>query len=223
MSDIEIKEISDYFHNILKVLYKDFGKPKCIGLYTDESCNSLKLSFNLKEKYVHGKTNYSTMECIDYAEFKSNTNNISGHWVGILFRQLTKFFDLPTVFHFEEATRKNNRILIDEVEILGRWVVNTFRDSIYKTHLNQKHNLLASLDEKQQAIVDEYILTLIDGHAFNFGKFIDEEVCFDHSIQITVNGKTCNEITLDLMGNGNFSGEYFDWVPRFSEFEEVRY
>jgi hypothetical protein len=246
--EIETKEINNFFQNKLELLYKQFGKPTSIGLRIDKPNNCLNLSFNTVEKFQNGTTNYNNMEHKDFAIYYAQKDKI-GHnviWNGI--RPLSRYFDLPTVF-LEDETGKIDNLITDEVEKLGRWVVKTLRDDTFKSHLRLKeefvnirnerkdtNKLISSnlsqnevqffshLTDEQFAIIDRYILSLLDNAAFLFGSYIDEEIMRkEGDIQITVNNKNCEEISKDLIGNGNYSGEYFDWIERFSDFGDFEH
>ena len=77
---------------------------------------------------------------------------------------------------------------------------------------------LSSLTKAQAPHYLRHVSGVLDDVMFNLLRILDEgqlRVSEDEII-MTINGEDVTE--LPLVGNGNLSGEMFDWIPRFSKY-----
>jgi hypothetical protein len=133
-----------------------------------------------------------------------------------------------------------------DTEKIGKAVVQHFRDEIYQPFIDEKEQIIetgidkyndelnslicddlrnlmieraelfCSLTNEQNKILNRLILNTIDSVAFNVMRALDENDSEKSGVILKINNI---EITkLRLIGNGNLSGEYFDWVERFSKY-----
>lgn len=197
------------------------------------------------EQFEH--QNYRTLH---YQTEDSKINADFNMWSSI--RQTTKELFLPTVLlHYVDKDLYDFPINTD-TEIFGRAVIKNLRDETMSYHTqvmesykdktademisefreswsnefkiskNKEANFFCSLDEAQRTFLHNYVLKLIDNIGFNLMRSIDESSFRKDckGIAILVNGTRAEEI--DMIGNGNLSGEYLDWIERFSQFKEYQ-
>jgi hypothetical protein len=161
-------------------------------------------------------------------------------------RGITKEINLPTTLIQYEIDKYNRIILHSEVETFGRVVVQYFRDEIYRPFVDEKERIIemgynnymnklnphiaddlkslmaeraelfCNLTKEQNQVLDKLILNIIDSTSFNVLRALDENNEEKSGIVLKIND--INVTKLPLIGNGNLSGEYFDWVERFSKY-----
>jgi len=170
-------------------------------------------------------------------------------WEGV--RNASKEIQLPTTLCCFEDKKFNYYVIETELETFGRFVVKHFREETmeaHEWHLNkftnktiqnikneipkhwnentiQKHmksaNFFNNLSEDQLLYLNDYVLKMIDSTAFSVMRAFDENTGYENS-DIEIKCKGVNAVDLPLMGNGNLSGEYLDWVDRFSKYGEFK-
>ena len=81
-----------------------------------------------------------------------------------------------------------------------------------------EEEFLSSLTEAQAPHYLKHVSSVLEEAMFNLLRILDEGQlrASDDEIIMTINGKDVTE--LPLIGNGNLSGEMFDWIPRFSKY-----
>jgi len=139
--------------------------------------------------------------------------------------------------------------LKDKLDHFGRGVVNHFRDSNYTSYLEVKKEytqtplpeyirsmppglheelkserintakFFQSLSKEQAVFLDHWMLEQIDQITFNIMNVLDESRVDDSGLVVSVHGTDVTE--LPLIGNGNMSGEYLDWIERFSKYKRT--
>ena len=168
-------------------------------------------------------------------------------WRGI--RNATKKVELPTVLCCFDDETKNYLAIESELELFGRAVVKFFREEPMEFHesnmkryteksvkeitanipehwteeLRNKEiesaQFFNSLNLSQKEYLNRYVKKMIDFTSFIVMRAIDENTGFkDSDVNIEIRGIEAKE--LPLIGNGNLSGEYFDWIERFSKYGE---
>jgi hypothetical protein len=167
-----------------------------------------------------------------------------------IIRESTREINLPTTLLSFEFTEFNSIIIHSNLEKFGRAITKLFRDEIFdnylaekdyyrsikpeifKDNLNpnldqstknlklQKAAFYASLTTEQIQTLDKLVLGQIDNIAFNIMRALDENNDSETGILLTVDNLNVRE--LPLIGNGNLSGEYLDWVERFSKHGEFQ-
>lgn len=168
-----------------------------------------------------------------------------------MIRSCTKKAILPTVVLYIVDKDLYDFPIETDTEIFGRAVIKHIRDYTMGYHSSKmerfkgktKEDIIAeypknwtdemratqikdaefftSLDSIQIEFLNDYILGLIDNIGFNVMRAIDES-SFDKdckSIEVKVNNTRAEN--LNMIGNGNLSGEYFDWIERFSKFKAL--
>lgn len=77
---------------------------------------------------------------------------------------------------------------------------------------------LSSLTKDQAPHYLRHVSSVIEGVMFNLMRVLDEGQLgiSEDEIIMTINGVDVTK--LPLIGNGNLSGEMFDWIPRFSKY-----
>jgi len=191
-----------------------------------------------------------TYRMLDYSVLDSNIDDNFDLWRSI--RNTSKKIILPTVvLHYVDNDLYDFPINTD-TEIFGRAVIKNFRDEIMGHHAKKmewyegktkeeivasfndswsdemkasqtiKAEFFCSMNKNQKAFLNDYILQLIDNIGFSVMRSIDESSFRKDckGISVMVNGKRAEE--LDMIGNGNLSGEYLDWIERFSAFKEFQ-
>jgi hypothetical protein len=159
-------------------------------------------------------------------------------------RESTREIDLPTTLLSFEFTEFNSIIIHSNLDKFGRAITKLFRNETFDNYLAerdyyrsikpeifwdsmnpnldetiknlklQKAAFYSSLTSEQIETLDKIILGQIDSIAFNIMRALDENNDSETGILLTVDNLNVRE--LPLIGNGNLSGEYFDWVERFS-------
>ncbi|WP_273214919.1 hypothetical protein [Runella zeae] len=172
-----------------------------------------------------------------------NINRYLSHVFWTIIRESTREINLPTTllsFEFEEL---NHIILHSNLEKFGRIITKLFRDEIFKhyleertqytnpdfiqsiqqnspymyeTYIAHKSYFYSSLTNDQIENLDKIILGIIDSIAFNVMRGLDENDDVESGISLIVDNRDVRQ--LPLIGNGNLSGEYLDWVERFSKY-----
>ena len=167
-------------------------------------------------------------------------------------REASTLIQLPTVLYQIVDTDQYDLPIENENEIFGKAVVKHFRDYTIEHHQQISENyynktideisksfpdywneelkveklkeatFFNKLDSEQLSFLRKYILKLIDSTTFNVMRAIDESSFSNDckSIAVTINGQRAEE--LNLIGNGNLSGEYLDWIDRFSKYEQFQ-
>jgi len=163
-----------------------------------------------------------------------------------IIREATHEIILPTTLLEMEIERYSSIILDSAMERLGRMVVAQMRDEPYDSYIREKNEILKTgykkyvkslnphrdpgynkldkeraelfgeLSPKQRDALDRLMLRQLDSVAFNTMKFWDENNAENSGMQFTVDGK--DVVNLPMVGNGNLSGEYLDWIERFSKY-----
>jgi hypothetical protein len=180
-----------------------------------------------------------------------NINRYLTHILSTIFRESTIKINLPTTLLSFEFVELNSIIIHSNLENFGRTITRLFRNEIFETYLKEKdyykkieieefkininpnfdeqtRNLMLeksafylSLTKEQIQTLDKIILGQLDSTAFNVMRSLDENNEEQTKIKLTVNNLDARQ--LPLIGNGNLSGEYFDWVERFSKFGEYQH
>ncbi len=170
-------------------------------------------------------------------------------WTGI--REATKDIQLPTVLCCFDEPKFNYFAIETELEKFGRFVVEHFREETMRNHdwhLDKFTNkslkqireeipdhwnensievhmksakFFNSLNLEQLHYFNDYILKMIDSSAFCVMRAFDEKTGYEDS-DIEIKCMGINATELPLIGNGNLSGEYLDWVERFSCYGEFK-
>lgn len=140
--------------------------------------------------------------------------------------------------------------LKDKLDHFGMGVVNHFRDTNYEDYLNEKEGytqvplpelvdsvaasgmhddlkaeriraakFFHSLSKEQSDFLDHWMLERLDQIAFNIMNVLDESRVDDSGLVVTIHGTDVTQ--LPLIGNGNMSGEYLDWIDRFSKYKRT--
>ncbi len=191
--------------------------------------------------------NYRTLH---YQTEDSTIDEEFNMWSSI--RQMTKERFLPTVLLYYVDRDLYDFPIHTDTEIFGRAVIKNLRDEtmsyhsqvmeIYKDKSEQQMistfreswsdefkssktkeaKFFCSLDEAQRTYLNDYVLKMIDNIGFNLMRSLDESSFRKDckGISVLVNGTRAED--LDMMGNGNLSGEYLDWIERFSQFKEFQ-
>jgi len=166
-------------------------------------------------------------------------------WEGV--RNTSKEIQLPTTLCCFDENKFNYFVIETELETFGRFVVKHFREETmysHDWHLDkftnktiekikdeipehwnetnvQEHMKSAkffnSLSQEQLDYFNNYVLKMIDSSAFCVMRAFDENTG-DEDSDIEIKCKGINVVDLPLIGNGNLSGEYLDWVDRFSKY-----
>lgn len=177
------------------------------------------------------------------AEKLYNINRYLAYILWTIVRSSTREIKLPTtvlLFEFEEL---NSIALHSNLENFGRAVTKIFRNDIFedyilerdryknpnfistinpnldeslKSIIIEKANFYTSLSDEQIEVLNKIILGTIDNIAFNVLRALDENDIDESGILLTVENKDVRD--LPMIGNGNLSGEYFDWIDRFSKY-----
>lgn len=82
---------------------------------------------------------------------------------------------------------------------------------------DERFDFFNSLNEKQIGILNRLILNILDSTAFNFLREIEENLDYNKSIGLTVNGEKIEEIMPEFL-SGTLFGEYFLWTEKNSKF-----
>ena len=168
-------------------------------------------------------------------------------WKGI--RNATRIIDLPTVLCCFEDESKNYFVIESELELFGRAIVKFFREEPLEFHESnlkrytekpiqefistipdylteekkkkeiESAQFFNSLNLAQRSFLNQYLKKMLDFTSFNVMRAIDENTGLEDSdVNIEIRGIKATE--LPLIGDGNLSGEYFDWIDRFSKYGE---
>lgn len=170
-------------------------------------------------------------------------------WSGI--RNATKEIQLPTTLCCFDEDKFNYFVIETELETFGRFVVSHFREETMQSHdwhlekftkksiaqirkeIPEHRNensiedhmksaqFFNSLNSEQLHYFNNYILKMIDSTAFSVMRAFDEKTGYE-KCDIEIKCMGINAVDLPLIGNGNLSGEYLDWVDRFSEYGEFK-
>ena len=170
-------------------------------------------------------------------------------WTGI--RNATKEIELPTILCCYDNEEYNYFPIVTETEKLGRFVVKHFREESMQTHdwhlekftnktisqieseipehwnesSREEHmnsaKFFIGLSEEQLKYFNNYVLKIVDLTAFCVMRALDEQTGSDDS-DIEIKCMGIKAVNLPLIGNGNLSGEYLDWIERFSKHGEFR-
>jgi len=245
---ITLHQIKDEFSEFLINCVEDFsnkkGNLKAIGVSLYESTKQIQIHFNT-EKAVNKKD--KTSEQFEYKNEYKTTYQMGqpdergfvydlSMWVGI--RNATRKVYLPTVLCCFEEESKNYFAIESELEIFGRAIVKLFREEPMEFHESnlkrfteqsigafaseemESVQFFNSLNSVQKEFLNRYIKEVIDFTSFNVMRAIDEKTGFEESdINIDIRGVKATD--LPLIGNGNLSGEYFDWTERFSKYGKI--
>lgn len=166
-------------------------------------------------------------------------------------RNATKKTILPTTILKFELEELNYIVLNSSTEKFGRIVTKYFRDETYEEFLKENQNIknvgleqyikninknistkdqeliaekamfYSSLSEIQKSTLNKIILGILDSNSFKIMVALDENSPKDSGISLKVDNQDVTEIP--MIGNGNLSGEYFDWIERFSEYGEFQH
>ena len=180
-----------------------------------------------------------------------NINRYLTHILWTIFRESTIKIKLPTTLLSFEFGDLNSIIIHSNLENFGRTITRLFRNEIFENYLTEKNyyrnikieefkkninpnfdeqtrNLMleksvfyCSLTNEQIQTLDKIILGQLDSTAFNVMRSLDENNEEQTRIKLTINNLDARQ--LPLIGNGNLSGEYFDWVERFSKYGEYQH
>lgn len=86
---------------------------------------------------------------------------------------------------------------------------------------DERFEFFNGLTQKQTEILNRIILNILDSTAFNFLKEIEENLCENESIGLTINGQKVDNIMSELI-SGSFFGEYFVWTEKISKYGEFQ-
>lgn len=175
-----------------------------------------------------------------------NINRYLSHILWRIIRESANEIYLPTTLLSFEFSNLNSIIIHSNLENFGRTITRLFRNEIFENYLSEKENyritdieyfknnlnpnfdeltkktmlekaiFYSTLTEDQLNTLDKIILGQIDNTAFNVLRGLDENKEEESGILLTVDHLDVR--LLPLIGNGNLSGEYFDWVERFSKY-----
>ena len=87
---------------------------------------------------------------------------------------------------------------------------------------DERFDFFNSLNEKQIGILNKLILNILDSTAFNFLIEIEENLDYNKSIGLTINGEKIEEIIPEFL-SGTLFGEYFLWIEKNSKFGVFQY
>jgi|GEM_PF-2477972 len=179
-----------------------------------------------------------------------NINRYLTYILSTIIRKLTIDINLPTTLLGFEFSELNTIILHSNLEKFGRTITRIFRSDNYESYLTernyhrsqgveelrnklsphldsatknlmlQKSTFYNSLTIEQIQVLDKLVLGILDNTAFNVMRALDENNINESGISLTIDNVYVRE--LPLIGNGNLSGEYFDWVERFSKYGEFQ-
>jgi hypothetical protein len=138
---------------------------------------------------------------------------------------------------FDKKLVMSNRTMSEQhLDAFGKLIITALREQPLDNlvhFLKQSHPEKVVRAAKGDSIDDEFLSLLsedqvphylrhvtgvVEEIVFNLLKILDEgqlEVG-ENEIIMTINGENVTE--LPLVGNGNLSGEMFDWIPRFSKY-----
>ena len=176
-------------------------------------------------------------------------NNQINLWKSI--RKVTRIIELPTVLYHLKDNNQFDIPIETELEIFGRAVVTHFRDHTmdYHTSYSEKYSnksleeakdefrehwndesrkehlktasFFSSMNKTQVDFLNDYVLRILDNATFNVMRALDENTGNEDSqINVDING--VKAVELNMIGNGNLSGEYLDWIDRFSKYKEFQ-
>jgi hypothetical protein len=80
-------------------------------------------------------------------------------------------------------------------------------------------NLLSNLPSQELKPLDKLVLSVIDNLIFNLLREFDEVNTNNWSLHIE--SKNIETLRSELIGNGNFTGDFFTWAARFSKFGDI--
>ena len=81
----------------------------------------------------------------------------------------------------------------------------------------ERFMFLNGLTEEQLNALDKLILNLLDNSAFNFLREVEENICSQTSIGLTIENEKVENIQSEFL-SGTLFGEYFLWVKEHSKF-----
>lgn len=81
---------------------------------------------------------------------------------------------------------------------------------------NSGDDFISTLTEKQVSLYLSHVTEIIENVIFNMMRELDEGQISENELIMTINGEDVTN--LPLIGNGNLSGEMFDWIKRFSKY-----
>ncbi len=175
-----------------------------------------------------------------------NINKVFYNCLWTIIREATSEIYLPTTLLFFEFPELNDIIIHSNLEKFGRTVTKLFRNDIFEGYLSTKNHyrsidieaykksynpngddetrnltfeiatFYSSLTSEQAQTLDKIMLGNIDNVAFNVMSGLDGNNKEETGISLTIDNLDVRD--LPLIGNGNLSGEYFDWVERFSKY-----
>lgn len=82
-------------------------------------------------------------------------------------------------------------------------------------------NLFSKLTSQDFSILDKLVLSIIDDLLFNLLREFDETD--SNSFDVFIKSKSLETLRKELIGNGNFTGDFFTWTERFSKFGEIQF
>ncbi|MCE3229498.1 MAG: hypothetical protein K0S32_4049 [Bacteroidetes bacterium] len=98
--------------------------------------------------------------------------------------------------------------------------LNPNRDKFYNDLEIERAKLFCDLSKEQHEVLNRIVLNILDSVAFNVMRALDENNVEDSGMSLKIDGIEARDI--EMIGNGNLSGEYFDWVERFSKHGEFQ-
>ena len=87
---------------------------------------------------------------------------------------------------------------------------------------DERFEFFNNLNEKQIETLNRLILNILDSTAFNFLREIEENLDYNESIGLTMNGEKVEEIIPEFL-SGTLFGEYFLWIEKNSKFGGFQY
>ncbi|WP_255038568.1 hypothetical protein [Lacihabitans soyangensis] len=84
-----------------------------------------------------------------------------------------------------------------------------------------KSNLFSNLSSQELKLLDKLVLNVIDNLLFNLLREFDEVNTNNWSLHIE--SKNIETLRNELIGNGNFTGDFFTWASRFSKFGDIEF
>lgn len=98
---------------------------------------------------------------------------------------------------------------------------NTNLDNVTQSLMDERFDLLNSLESKHIKTLDRLILNILDSTAFNMLREVEENLHEDKSLGLSINGEPVETLQMELL-SGTLFGEYFLWLEKNSKHGEFQ-